>query len=415
MKLTRRQWISAVSALALTAGAALPIQAQQGPIKVGIGIAQTGTLGGGGKAALLALQMWVEDVNAKGGLLGRKVELISYDDQSNPATIPGIYSKLLDVDRVDLLIAPYGTVPTAPLMPMVKQRGLLLMGNFSFQVNAKVQHDMWFNNSPWNDASSWSDGFMKAGQKHGAQTIAFLAADQEFAQNLANGAKELAKKAGMKTVYEQNYPPTTVDFSSMIRAIRAAKPDMVFVMSYPNDSVAIVRAVNEIGVGSSVKLFGGGMVGLQFTPIMESLGSSLNGIVNYNSYVPGIKYPGIEDFLQRYNKKAIEAKVDPLGFYLPPFNYAIGQMLEQAINATKSIDHKRLADYLRKNEMKTVVGPIRYDKNGEWASPRVVQAQFRGVVDKNVEQFRDPKKQVVIYPEQYKTGDVVVPFEKARK
>ncbi len=388
--------------------------AQTGPIKVGIGIAQTGTLGGGGKAALVALQMWVEDVNAKGGLLGRKVELISYDDQSNPATTPGIYTKLLDIDKVDLIIAPYGTVPTAPIMPLVKERGLLLMGNFSFQVNRTVKHDMWFNNAPWNDASSWSDGFIKAGLKHGAKTIAFLAADQEFAQNLANGARELSKQAGMKTVYDQNYPPTTVDFSSMIRAIRAAKPDIVFVMSYPNDSVAIVRAVNEIGVGDSVKIFGGGMVGLQFTPIMESLGSLLNGIVNYNSYVPGLKYPGVEEFLQRYSKKAVEAKVDTLGFYLPPFNYAIGQMLEQAVNATKSLDHKRLADYLRKNEMKTIVGPIRYGPDGEWANPRVLQAQFRGIVDKNVEQFRQLGKQVVLYPDPYKTGDVIVPFEKAR-
>jgi branched-chain amino acid transport system substrate-binding protein len=200
----------------------------------------------------------------------------------------------------------------------------------------------------------------------------------------------------------------------MIRAIRAAKPDIVFVMSYPNDSVAIVRAVNEIGVGSSVKLFGGGMVGLQFTPNMVSLGSSLNGIVNYNSYVPGIKYPGVEEFLQRYAVKAKEARVDPLGFYLPPFNYAIGQMLEQAINATKSLDHKVLADYLRKNEMKTIVGPIRFGPDGEWATPRVVQAQFRGVVDKDMDQFRSPGKQVVLYPDQYKTGDVVAPFEKAR-
>jgi branched-chain amino acid transport system substrate-binding protein len=179
--------------------------------------------------------------------------------------------------------------------------------------------------------------------------------------------------------------------------------------------VAIVRSVNEIGVGSQVLLFGGGMVGLQFTPIMQSLGSLLNGIVNYNSYVPGMKYPGIEDFLGRYAKRAAEAKVDPLGFYLPPFNYAIGQMLEQAVNSTKSLDQKRLAEYLRKNEMRTVVGPIRYDKNGEWANPRVVQAQFRGIVDKDVEQFRKLGKQVVIYPDEYKTGEVVAPFEKARQ
>jgi len=188
----------------------------------------------------------------------------------------------------------------------------------------------------------------------------------------------------------------------------------VFVMSYPNDSVAIIRAVNEIGVGSQVQIFGGGMVGLQFTPIMNSLGSLLNGVLNYNSYVPGMKYPGIEDFLARYAKRAQEAKVDPLGFYLPPFNYAIGQMLEQAVGATKSLDQKRLAQYFRSSEVKTIVGPIRWDKNGEWANPRVVQAQFRGIVDKDMEQFRKPGKQVVVYPDEYKTGDVITPFEKAR-
>ena len=168
-------------------------------------------------------------------------------------------------------------------------------------------------------------------------------------------------------------------------------------------------------MGPSVKLFGGGMVGLQFTPNMQSLGSMLNGVVNYNSYVPGIKYPGIEEFLQRYSKKAVEAKVDPLGFYLPPFNYAIGQILEQAVSATKSLDHKTLAAWLHKNEVKTIVGPIRWDANGEWENPRVIMAQFRGVVDKDMEQFRKPGKQVVLYPDQYKTGEVMAPFEKVRK
>src|SRR5436189_2815661 len=230
--INRRVFLSVAAALALAASAVTSLA--QGPVKIGMSMPQTGSLGAGGKAALLALQMWVEDVNKKGGLLGRKVELLAYDDQSNPATTPGIYTKLLDVDKVDLLIAPYGTVPTAPIMPLVKQRGLLLMGNFSFQVNHTVKHDMWFNNAPWGDASSWSDGFIHIGQKAGAKTIAFLAADQEFAQNLANGARVLAKKAGLQTVYDQNYPPATVDFSAMIRAIRAARPDLVFVMAYPN-------------------------------------------------------------------------------------------------------------------------------------------------------------------------------------
>jgi branched-chain amino acid transport system substrate-binding protein len=418
MQFSKRKWLSLAGIAALAAALGLaPAQAQQQPIRIGIGISQTGTLGGGGKAALLALQMWVDDVNGRGGLIGRKVELIAYDDQSSAGTTPGIYTKLLDVDKVDLIIAPYGTVPTAPIMPLVKQRNLLLMGNFSFQVNHTVKHNMWFNNAPWGDATSWTDGFFKIGQGVGAKTVAFIASDQEFAQNLCNGARGIVKNQNLKSVYEQNYPPTTVDFSSMIRAVRSTRPDMVFVCSYPNDSVAIVRAVNEIGVGDSVKLFGGGMVGLQFTPIMESLGSMLNGIINYTSYAPEktMEFPGVKEFLDRYSKKAVEAKVDPLGYYLPPFNYAIGQMLEQAVTATKSLDHKTLANYLHKNEMKTIVGPISYAADGERAKPAVPMIQFRGIVDKNVEQFRQPGKQVVLHPPQFKTGDPITPFEKARK
>ena len=159
-----------------------------------------------------------------------------------------------------------------------------------------------------------------------------------------------------RQVYDQNYPPNSVDFSSIIRAVRAAKPDIVFICSYPAESVAIVRAVNEIGVGPTVKIIGGGMVGLQFTPNMEALGSMLNGFVNYNSYVPEktMDNPAVRAFLKRYEVRARQAKVDVLGYYLPPFNYAIGQMLEQAVAATKSLDQKALAAYMHKSEMKTM-------------------------------------------------------------
>ena len=416
MKSFKRRSFLMAGVLAAAIGVSAPLTQAAPPIKIGHSMALTGTLGGGGKAAQIALEMWVEDINAKGGLLGRKVELITYDDQSNPATTPGIYTKLLDVDKVDLLIAPYATVPTAPLMPLVKQRGKLLMGNFSFQVNHTVKHDMWFNNAPWNVAASWSDNFFRAGKALNAKTVAFLVADQEFEQNLARGAKSIAATQGLKTVYDQNYPPATVDFSSMIRAVRAAKPDIVYVMSYPNDSVGMVRSVREIGVGPSVKLIGGAMVGLQFAPIMESLGSMLNGWTNYHLYAPEktMDFPGVKNFLERYKTKAIAAKVDSLGYYLPPFNYAIGQMLEQAITATKSLDDKVLAKYLHEHEMKTIVGPIRYGPDGEWAKARVVMVQFRGVADKNVEQFRQPGKQVIVEPAEYKTGDII-PFDKASK
>lgn len=414
MDTIRRKLLGAASAVAMvagltTGGAALAAD----PIKIGMSMPQTGGLGGGGKAALLALKMWVEDVNAKGGLLGRKVEFIYYDDQSNPANTPGIYTKLLDVDKVDLLIAPYATNPTAPIMPLVKQRNKLLMGNFSFQVNAKIKHDMWFNNSPWNTAEDWAKGFMEAGRSAGGKTVAILAEDGEFSQNLADGARPYFKSLGLNIVYDQNYPPTTKDFSSLVRAIRASNAEIVFIASYPASSAAIVNSISEIGLGPQVKIVGGGMVGLQFTPIMVNLGSKLNGIVNYNVFVPGMPLPGVDAFLKRYAPRAKDEKIDELGFYLPPFNYAIGEMLEQAINATKSIDDRKLADYLRKNELKTIVGPVRFGPDGERANVRLITAQFRGVKDKDQEQFRGTTKQIIVSPATDKTGDFISPFSKA--
>jgi branched-chain amino acid transport system substrate-binding protein len=391
------------------------VWAQAGSLKIGMSMPQTGALGAGGQAALLALRMWVEDVNAKGGLLGRKVELIAYDDQSNGALTPGLYTKLLDVDKVDLLIAPYATNPTAPIMPLVKERKKLLMGNFSFQVNAKVQHDMWFNNAPWNDARGWSEGFFDLGKKAGAKTAAIFAADAEFQQNLATGARDVCKTSGFNLVYDQNYPPNSTDFSSIIRAVRQSRAEIIFVACYPSEAVAILRSVNEIGLGSQVQMFGGGMVGLQFTPIMQSLGSLLNGVTNYNSYVPGMTFPGIDDFFKRYAARAAAAKVDPLGFYLPPFNYATGQMLEQAINATKSFDDRKIAEFLRKGEHPTIVGPIGFDKFGERSKPLVIQAQFRNIKDNDVEQFKSVGKQIIVYPDNLKQADVITPFDKARK
>jgi branched-chain amino acid transport system substrate-binding protein len=403
----------AIGALGLTSGAL----AQQPPIKIGMSMPQTGGLAGGGKASLLGIEIWRDDINAKGGLLGRKVELVVYDDKSSASETPAIYAKLLDVDKVDLLFAPYATVPTAPIMPLVKQRGLLLMGNFSFQVNSKVGHDMWFNNAPWGPADSWASAFLDLGQKAGGKSVALLTADQEFAQNLALTAREVAKKRNLSIVFDQAYPPNTVEFSSIIRSLNAAKPDIVYIASYPPDSTGILRAVNEIGIADSVKIFGGGMVGLQFGPVMQNLGSLLNGVVNFNTWLPepNMYYDGTKAFFDTYTKRAVEAKVDPLGYYLAPFGYAMGQLVEQAVNATGSLDQKAIAKYLHEHEHKTIVGPIAFSADGERKETATLMAQFRGVVDKNIDQFRTPGKQVILFPERLKSGDLVSPFETARK
>jgi branched-chain amino acid transport system substrate-binding protein len=420
MQPSRRRALAAAGAIAsglALSGLARGARAQGGkPIRIGFSMAQTGPLSGAGKSGLLALQIWRDDINARGGLLGRPVELVVYDDQSNPSMTPGLYTKLLDVDKVELLVAPYSTNCTAPIMPLVKQRDLLLIGNFALDANARIRHDKYFNNQPWASARDAAAPYLGLCAKLGVKTLAVLAADAEFAQNMAGGLRGGAGDAGLQVVYDQNYPPNTVDFSSMLRAIRAKKPDAVFVAAYPSDGTAIIRALNEIGVGDSVKLFGGGMVGLQFSTIMESLGSMLNGVVNYNVWAPEktMDFPGVRDFLGRYQAKAKDAGVDPLGFYLPPFDYAIGQILAQAVTATKSLDHKVLARYIRDNEIKTIVGGIRYGPTGEWATPRIIYVQFQGIADRNLEQFRSPGKQVIVAPDAFKTGEVR-PFGELRK
>jgi branched-chain amino acid transport system substrate-binding protein len=202
----------------------------------------------------------------------------------------------------------------------------------------------------------------------------------------------------------------------MLRAVRAKKPDAVFIASYPAESSAIIRGLNELGVGESVRLFGGGMVGLQYASIMESLGSQLNGVINYNTWAPEktMDFPGVRDFIARYQTRAKQANVDPLGFYLPPYDYAIGELLAQAVSATRSLDHKVLAQYFRGHELKTIVGSIRYGPTGEWANPRMIYVQFRGVADKDLDQFRQSGKQVIVAPDAFKTGDPV-PFNQVRR
>src|SRR5919198_4014270 len=158
--------------------------ATQPPIKIGFGMALSGGLAGGGKAALLAYQIWAEDVNARGGLLGRKVELIHYDDQSNPATVPGIYTKLLDIDKVDLVISGYATVPTAASMPVIMQRKKLFLSLFALAANDQFEYDRYFQIQPNGpDAKrEFSRGFFElaAGLNPKAHSVALVGADAEY-------------------------------------------------------------------------------------------------------------------------------------------------------------------------------------------------------------------------------------------
>jgi len=408
-------WLSAgLVALAL----ALPAQAQQ-PLKIGFGMSLTGPLAGNGKAALIAMQIWAEDVNAKGGLLGRKVELVYYDDQTNPSTVPSIYNKLLDVDKVDLVVSGYGTNVIAPAMPIMMQRNMCFMSLFGLNVNSKFNYDRYFQIMPAGPepAVGWSQGFFDIAMSLNPkpQSVALVGADAEYPALALEGARAHAKQLGLKIVYDKSYPPNTVDFSPIVRAIQATNPDLVFLASYPPDSAGMVRAVNEVGL--KARMFGGGLVGPQFASLRTQLGPLLNGIVNYESYTPEVaaKYPFLEQFLAKYQGRAVKEGVDPLGFYLPPYAYAMMQVLEQAIRATGSLDQAQLAEYMHKYEFDTYVGKVRFAKNGEWSAPRMLTVQYHAVAGNDLEQWMKPGRVTVLAPAAYATGTVQTPYQDNKK
>ena len=413
--------LAASVAAMLGAPAAAPAAEPAGkPIVIGFSMPLTGSLAVNGTSGLLAMQIWAEDTNKKGGLLGRPVKLDYYDDQTNPALVPGIYTKLLDIDKVDLVVSGYGTNVTAPALPIIIQHNMTFIGLFALDVNEEFHYPRYFSMLPVgpDPRPAISEGFfdiVKAQQdKLGLKTIALAVDDGEATRNAADGARINLKKAGLKIVYDRTYPPTTTDFSPIIRAIQAAKPDIVYVSSYPADSVGVIRSVHELGLDT--KIFGGNLTGPQSTSIKTSLGPMLNGIITFDWWLPApaLRFPGVMEFLARYQAQAKGKGVDPLGYYLAPWAYADLQVLGDAVEATKGLDQDKLAEYMRSHTFQTVVGDVAFGEKGEWKKPRIMTVQFQNIAGTSVDDFRDGKGETVLWPDQYKAGDPILPYSKIK-
>ncbi len=388
------------------------------PIKIGFSMALTGPLAANGKQALLGAQIWQDEVNAKGGLLGRQVQLVNYDDQSNPSTVPGIYTKLLDVDKVDLIVSGYATNMVAPAIPIAMQRNKTLIGLFALAANSQFHYPRYFSMLPSGPTpkESFTEGFFQiaAAQSPKPKTIAIAAEDADFSHNAADGARTNVKKYGFDTVYDKTYPPNTTDFSPIVRAIQAANPDLVVVCSYPLSSVGMALSANELGL--KPKMFGGAMVGLQATVFKNKLKSKLNGIVNYENWVPSAKLLApAAIFFQKYLARAPGLGIDPLGYYLGGWGYARLQMLQQAIEGAKSIADDKVAAYLRGNTFNTImINGIKFAKNGEWTKAYQLQVQYHDITDgANLDTWRGMSYQTVLTPPEDKTGDIIYPYAKA--
>src|SRR6202171_3412584 len=222
------------------------------PIRIGMSMALPGGVAPSGKQVLAALQIWRDDVNAKGGLLGRPVELVYYDDQSNPTNVPQLYTKLIQVDKVDLLIGPYATNMVAPAIPVLMQYRKTTIGILANAANSRFHYDQYFSMLPTGPEpqKAFAYGFFElaAAATPRPKTVAIVAADAEFAQNAADGARQSIKEiGGFDLVLDQKYPPTTTDYTPIMRAVQALNPDIVFVAAYPPDSVGIRSEERRVG------------------------------------------------------------------------------------------------------------------------------------------------------------------------
>jgi len=388
-------------------------------IKIGYSMSLSGPLGANGQTALLAHQLWEEDVNRRGGLLGRPVQLVCVDDKTDPKSVPGIYQRLLDVDEVDLIAGGYGNNSLMPAMPLVIERKRYFVGLMGLSVNTQFKYPGYFAMIPTgpDPSAALTEGFFDVAAKESArpETVAIVAADADFTRNTIHGATVNAAKHGFRIISETKYPLSTKDFAPLLRGLRSASPDILFLTSYLSDSIGLVRGLHDSGL--EPKLVGGAMIGPQSSSVQTALGPLLNGLVNYEYWlpVPKMKVPGVSEFIERYQARAASQGADALGYYVAPTAYAQMQVIEQAMSATQSLDDATLVSYTRDAVFKTVMGDVKFAASGEWSTSRLLTVQFRDIRSNEVAEFKGARARVVVAPGTLASGELVYPYANAKR
>jgi branched-chain amino acid transport system substrate-binding protein len=205
------------------------------------------------------------------------------------------------------------------------------------------------------------------------------------------------------------------DLAPFIRCLKPINPDILFLCSYLNDSAGLLRAIHEVGLEPN--MLGGAMIGPQNGSIKAQLGPLLNGLVNYEYWlpVPKMMHLGIAQMMAEYQSLAQNAGADPLGYYVAPQAYAQMQVVEQAIAGTGSLDDARLAQFTRDRSFKTVVGEFKFGKGGGWSEARVLQVQYQNIKSADLSEFKDASTQAVVWPSSLASGALIYPYAKAKR
>ena len=358
-----------VAALAMLTMTATPAaEPDPGPIRVGITVSLTGEYAAPGKDELSGAQMWASDVNGRGALLGRKVEIVYYDDKSDAATSAQLYERLINEDKVDLLLGPYSSQLTLAASTVAEKY------NFPMVATGAADGHIWergYKNIFGIDAPArdYMKLLVDSAAGAGLKRIALIYADSAFPRNVAEGVRDLAASNNMEIVFDKSYSQDTTDFSAMLRQMKASKPDLLVGGTYLDDSIAIVRAAKQVQlspkaivltVGPSLKEFG------------NALGSDADGVLGVVSWIRSAHLPMARDFAYRYKQKHGH---NP-GAHVA-YGYGGGQVLEAAVRLAGKLDKDAVRQQLLDMKFRSLLGHYDVDETGKQMGKSIYVLQWQ--------------------------------------
>jgi branched-chain amino acid transport system substrate-binding protein len=372
----RRPAAFAVAA-ALAVGSVVPATAQ-GPIRIGASLSLTGTYAKLGKNQHEGYQVCEKELNAKGGLLGRKVQFVVYDDQSMPATAVRLYEKLITEDKVDGVMGPYSSPVTEAAVNVTEKYKKVMVAPLAATTSIfrKGRKYVFMVISP---AEVYLEGLIDLGVKRGLKTVAVVNEDTLFSKAAASGAEELAKKKGLQIVFKEAYPKGNTDFSALLTKVKAANPDIIAAATYFDDAVALTRQMKELAVNP--KMFGV-TVGGDLPEFYDTLKQNAEYIYGATQWEHVLPYPGNQEFFDAYKK---DFGHEPS--YHSAAGYAGCLVYAEAVRRASSLDADRVREQLLKLQMRTPFGDYKVDQDGFQVAHKMVTFQWQ------------KEKKVVVWPE----------------
>lgn len=376
-------------ALAFGIGLGVPPAAAQAPIKLGASLSMTGTYAALGQNQQRGYQLCAKHVNESGGVLGRKIEFVLYDDRSEPATGVRLYERLITQDKVDAILGPYSSAITEAVANVNEKYKMPMVAPMASTTSIfkKGRKFIFMVQSP---AEVYLEGLIDAAVKRGLKTVAIINEDTLFPKATVQGTIELAKQKGMQVVFVEAYPKGNTDFSALLTKVRAANPDVLGAATYFDDAVAITRQMKELNV--SPKMYGV-TVGGDLPKFYELLGKNAEFVYGATQWEAELPYPGSKEFTASFKKEFPGA--DPS--YHAAGGYAGCQVLVEAIKSAGSLDGGKLRDAILKTDISNVYGGFKVDQDGFQVSHKMVMFQWQ-----------DGKK-VIVWPDELAAGKLRFP------